>query len=431
MTAATVEAASNNGNNSNAHSQQPPNHVEDVEMTDAEEQEEELYPSLIIPIKSSSSSSSSSTQGQFVEIFPEEIPGIQSSTILQVLKDEQADLNTWADAALLYMQQQKSRESSTILQAACDHPEGNAEQRVRILASAGIALLTQAQQSQSTAPGGTGRPGGDQEELRSMADNRFTHASKLDTLFPMTWIGRGMLNLSAARLDQARFFFDTTLKQCGPVLPALLGMAAVLYGEKDCRGSQEMYAKAMRLYPQKSGASTRVGFGLACYRLGQVDRAKAAFARALDIDPENVEAMVGAAVLDMASLDETSQDFGSRAEKAIKMISMANLLDHSNAMVQNHLANHYFWKWTPVTGTVEMTQGSTLVKGSQIIPLDAGERVRIGTDFETLVTEDSAGEDDDEEEGTSFRIRDPWKEASTSKWLVCVVFDVSCHDVCR
>ena len=391
---------------------------EDVEMTEAgateDPAEEELYPPLIIPVTSSNNSSS-----LFVEIFPEELPDIASSTILQVLKDEDAELNTWADAALLYMQQNQSRESSTILQAACDHPDGNAQQKVRVLASAGIALLTQAQASQSTAPGGMNkRPGGDpKDEFRSMADDRFTHASKVDTLFPMTWIGRGMLNLSLTRLDQARFFFDTTLKHCGAVLPALLGMAAVLYGEKDYKGAQEMYARAIRLYPAKSGASTRVGFGLACYRLGQVDRAKATFARALEMDPESVEAMVGAAILDMASLDETSQDFGSRAEKAIKMISMANLLDHSNAMVQNHLANHYFWKWTPVTGTVEVTEGSNIIKASQIMPLDAGECVRIGTDFETYVIEDTdtAGEDDNDEDSTSFRLRDAWKDPSTGK----------------
>lgn len=238
---------------------------DDVEMT-TEEQEEELDPSLIIPVTSSTQSTV-----QFIEIFPEEIIDIPSSTILQVLKDEDAELNVWADAALMYMQQRRSRESSTILQSAVDNPGGGRDQKVRIWASAGIALLTQAQQSQSTAPGGIKRPGSDpKEELRNLADGRFTHASKVDTLFPMTWIGRGMLNLSIGRLDQARFFFDTTLKHCGPVLPALLGMAAVLYGEKDYKGAQDMYAKAMRLYPQKSGASTRVGFGLACYRMGQV-----------------------------------------------------------------------------------------------------------------------------------------------------------------
>ena len=129
------------------------------------------------------------------------------------------------------------------------------------------------------------------------------------------------------------------------------------------------------------------------------------------MDPENVNAMVGAAVLDMAGLDETSRDFNQMMEKAIKMMSMANLLDHSNAMVQNHLANHYFWKWTPVTGTVEVTQGSNVVKGSQTMPLDPGERIRIGPDFETYVAEDS---DDLDDEGTNFRMRDVWKGASTS-----------------
>ena len=132
----------------------------------------------------------------------------------------------------------------------------------------------------------------------------------------------------------------------------------------------------------------------------------------MDIDPENVDAMVGAAVLDMASLDETSSEFNSLMEKAIKMMSMTNLSDHSNAMVQNHLANHYFWKWTPLAGNVEVTQGSTLVQGSQPIPLDPGERIRIGTEFETYVAEDA---DDADEEGKTIRMKDAWKDPTTSK----------------
>lgn len=140
----------------------------------------------------------------------------------------------------------------------------------------------------------------------------------------------------------------------------------------------------------------------------------------MDIDPENVDAMVGAAVLDMASLDESSSEFNSLMEKAIKMMSMANLLDHSNAMVQNHLANHYFWKWTPLAGTVKVTHGSNLVQGSQPIPLDPGERIRIGTEFETYVPDDA---DDADEEGETFRMKDAWKGLTTSKYysFSCIV----------
>ena len=124
--------------------------------------------------------------------------------------------------------------------------------------------------------------------------------------------------------------------------------------------------------------------------------------------------MVGAAVLDMASLDESDSEFNATMEKAIKMMSMANLLDHSNAMVQNHLANHYFWKWTPIPGSATVEHGSKLVVGTQPIPLDPGERIRIGTDFETYVAEDV----DDDEEGKSFRMKDEWKEATTSEYLI-------------
>lgn len=131
--------------------------------------------------------------------------------------------------------------------------------------------------------------------------------------------------------------------------------------------------------------------------------------------------MVGSAVLDMASLDESDSQFNVTMEKAIKMMSMANLLDHSNAMVQNHLANHYFWKWTPIPGSAKVEQGSKLVVGTQPIPLDPGERIRIGTDFETDVAEDV----EEDEEGKSFKMKDEWREPSTSKShprLLCIQF---------
>jgi tetratricopeptide (TPR) repeat protein len=224
--------------------------------------------SLIIPIKSSSNS------GQFIEIFPEEIPDTPSSTLLQVLKDEDADLGVWADAAMQYIQhKQHAQDAAQILEAGCERAEkGSKDDRVRIFAAAGIAHLTAAQEyAKGSDAGGGKRAEHDlREELTSKADNRFTLSSKVDNLYPMTWMGKGMLNLQAGRLEQAKFFFDTTLKECGKVLPALLGMAAVMYLEKNYQAAQNTYAEAIRLYPGKSGAATRVGFGLACYRLGQV-----------------------------------------------------------------------------------------------------------------------------------------------------------------
>jgi len=351
----------------------------------SQQQQQHTQSSLIIPI----SSNKSNKTNNFIEIFPDELVDIPSSTLLHILKEEDAPLEIWANVGLAYMQESLARESSAILQAGCERPWGQDKTtRVRLLASAGIAHLAASEDKQ-------------------MADTRFTSASKLETFFPMTWSGKGMYNLLSGRLDQARFFFDTTLKQCGNVLPGLLGMANVLYQEGQYRSAQDYYSKAIRLYPETGGAPTRVGFAITCYQLGQIDRAKAAMERALALDPNYVPAMVGAAMLDMASMDSHQADFAMKRERAMKQMSMANLLDHSNAMVQNHLANHYFWKWTPVVGTVSVVKGSKVVTGSQPIPLDSGERIRIGLDMETTVEEER-------EENTTFTMRSEWKGESQS-----------------
>ena len=261
------------------------------------------------------------------------------------------------------------------------------------------------------------------EELRVLADTRFTKADNINQVNPMTWIGRGMLNLAQNRLDQARFFFENlTLRECGEILPALLGMAAVKYMEKDYAGALELYGRAIAKYPKQSGSATRVGFGMACYRLGQIDRAKAAFRRAHELDSTNVEALVGIAILEMSSLDPDVLDpreYRSKSENVIKMISMANLVDPTNAMVQNHLANHYFWKWTPVPGMVSVERGSNVVRGSMASSLEGGDRIRIGHEFETVVALD----DEEEDDGmmmmlgseNMFRIKDAWKSDSACK----------------
>jgi RNA polymerase-associated protein CTR9 len=373
--------------------------VQDVIHTAPSSDEGRSNNSLIIPITSGTDPS------LFVEIFPDELKDVPVATLLKVLQAEKAAVSIWADAAVRYMQEKMSRDSLTLLQAAGS--SAGEERNVRVLAATGIAHLAVAAKSSSGSSGSSSSSTNKEDSTaRDTADQKFTQAAALDTFFPMTWMGRGMWNLSAGRAVQAKFFFQTTLKECGPVLPGILGMAAVLYGEGKFQAAQTKYAEAIRRYPVESGAATRVGFAYTCYQLGQVDRAKAAFQRALQMDPECVEAMVGAAVLDMAGTGSGS------TESAIKRMSMANLLDHSNAMVQNHLANHYFWKWTAVAGAVSLQHGSRILTSSQPMPLEAGEPVRIGTKFETTIVE--VLDDDDDDSVSKYRLGAVWKEPDTT-----------------
>jgi RNA polymerase-associated protein CTR9 len=93
----------------------------------------------------------------------------------------------------------------------------------------------------------------------------------------------------------------------------------------------------------------------------------------------------------------------------MKLMSMAHLLNHNDAMVQNHLANHYFYKWTPLPGSVTVTKGSIEVKTSQPIPLDPGDFVRIGMKFETIVQEEG---------DSSFTMKEPWAGGSKGKTMI-------------
>ena len=289
-------------------------------------------------------------QGHYIEIFPEELSTIPVSTLVQVLQTELAPLQLYANAAVGYVQQQSSlyssddtnnnnnnsttgssnhynrlRDALVLLQAAADEaprPTSNSSSTnndeyqkimVRILAATGICHLGLATFSSGIS---TSHLGGKSDTTndpnnsssnnrnsiqlqREIADQKFTQATAIDQLYPMTWIGKGMYHLSMSTsnsnnnnsnnnnaqqqaISQAKFFFQTTVKECGPVLPGLLGMAAVLYHEKKYQNALTMYSEAIRRYPQEEymngcGASTRVGFAVCCYQLGQVDRAKAAF----------------------------------------------------------------------------------------------------------------------------------------------------------
>ena len=316
-----------------------------------------LLPSLQIPI------AAAQNPDNFIEIFPEELKDVSVATLLQVLRDEKPSMATWATAGHLLVTQHQTREALQVLQEACEESaktttssssssaaaaKNNKQERVRVLAATGIATLLAASKNAAAANKGSTSATAQNPDWTE-ADQKFTQAGKVDTFFPMTWIGRGLLNLQRASLDQARFFFQTTKKQCGAVLPALLGMAAVYLAEGKYKNALQDYATAIRHFPTASGAAARVGLATAAYRLGQVDRARAAFARARQIDPEYVPALVGTALLDMRATMAADKDFAMRMEVAIKLLSVANLLDGQNAMVQNHLANHYFWKWTPVS----------------------------------------------------------------------------------
>ncbi|KAG0447117.1 hypothetical protein HPP92_028483 [Vanilla planifolia] len=56
--------------------------------------------------------------------------------------------------------------------------------------------------------------------------------------------------------------------------------------------------KVLRAYPSCPGAA-RLGIGYCRYRLGQFDKARQAFHRVLDLDPENIDALVALGIMEL------------------------------------------------------------------------------------------------------------------------------------
>lgn len=73
-------------------------------------------------------------------------------------------------------------------------------------------------------------------------------------------------------------------------------------------------------------------------KLGNAEKARLAFERALDLDPKCVGALVGMAILEL-NLQESDS-----IRNGVQLLSRAYAVDSSNPMVLNHLANHFFFK---------------------------------------------------------------------------------------
>ena len=73
-------------------------------------------------------------------------------------------------------------------------------------------------------------------------------------------------------------------------------------------------------------------------KLGNADKARLAFERALELDPKCVGALVGLAILEL-NLQESDS-----IRNGVQLLSRAYTVDSTNPMVLNHLANHFFFK---------------------------------------------------------------------------------------
>ncbi|EDV28497.1 uncharacterized protein TRIADDRAFT_19990 [Trichoplax adhaerens] len=152
-------------------------------------------------------------------------------------------------------------------------------------------------------------------------------------------VSRGCFYLADGKLEQAETQFNFVLTQLNKQNPpALLGKASILFSRKDYNGALSLYKEVLKLKPETCRADVRLGIGHCYAKLNKLNLARRAFERALQLDPRCVGAMVALAVL------ELNNNRAESIRNGVDLLSRAYTIDQTNAMVLNHLANHFFYK---------------------------------------------------------------------------------------
>ncbi|KAL2327259.1 hypothetical protein Fmac_020686 [Flemingia macrophylla] len=255
-----------------------------------------------------------------------------ASDILDILKAEQAPLDLWLIIAREYFKQGKIDQFRQILEEGSspeidDYYADVRYERIAILNALGAyySYLGKIETKQR-----------EKEDHFILATQYYNKASRIDMHEPSTWVGKGQLLLAKGEVEQASAAFKIVLDGDRDNVPALLGQACVEFNRGRYSDSLELYKRALQVFPN-CPAAVRLGIGLCRYKLGQFEKAQQAFERVLQANPENVEALVALAIMDL----RTSEATGIR-KGMVKMQKAFEIYPYC-AMALNYLANHFFF----------------------------------------------------------------------------------------
>ncbi|PAA71304.1 hypothetical protein BOX15_Mlig004403g1, partial [Macrostomum lignano] len=268
---------------------------------------------------------------EVIELDVDQLPSAEE--VLTILRQETAALNVWVNLALEYYKKAEYAQFETILDAArteasTDYADVE-EDQMRCYDSLAAYYVQRAHREKNRDL---------KRELFTKATVLYTSADRINMMDVRHLFGRAFFFLyEGENVSQAEQQFKYVLNQVSDNVPAILGEACIAFNQRQYKEALGLYTKALQVCPT-CPADVRLGLGHCYARLGRTDRAKAAFQRALALDPDCVGALVGVAITE---LNEKSPE---SIRKGVEHLSRAYRIDPTNSMVLNHLANHFFYK---------------------------------------------------------------------------------------
>ncbi|VDP76266.1 unnamed protein product [Echinostoma caproni] len=268
---------------------------------------------------------------EVIELDTDQLP--DGEEVLNILSQEKAPLQIWTTVAVAYYKKKLYDDFEKILEEAyrnaADLQPYHESDLVRLLDMLANYYGRKAYKEKSKEK---------KNQLIAQATRLFTSADRIDMYDQKHLLGRAFFFIyEGENWSQADSQLNFVLNQGAPSVPAYLGKACIAFNKKEYRNALGFYRKALRLQPN-CPATVRLGMGHCFFKLGNLEKARLAFQRALDLDPDCVGALVGLAILD---LNEKTQE---SIKQGVQKLSRAYNLDPTNPMVLNHLADHFFYK---------------------------------------------------------------------------------------
>lgn len=268
---------------------------------------------------------------EVIELGIDQLP--DGEEVLSILKQECCPLHVWIRLAIEYYKQNRVSEFVHILESSRTNANtsyrNHEKDMLKALDTLAAYYVQQANREKNKER---------KRDYCSRATVLYTSADRISMYDPEHLLSRAYFCLlESDKMDQANAQFDFVLNTDANNLPALIGKACISFNKKDYKGALNIFKKALRINPN-APASVRLGLGLCFYKLNKPVKARMAFERALDLEPDCVGSLVGLSILELNNKTNES------TKRGVELLSRAYQKDKTNPIVLNHLANHFFYK---------------------------------------------------------------------------------------
>ncbi|KAJ3237868.1 protein required for normal CLN1 and CLN2 G1 cyclin expression [Chytriomyces hyalinus] len=264
----------------------------------------------------------------------------ENDTILNILTNEKAPLALYLEFAKEFMRLGITDFVEKALQMAADRGAAEAardQDYLKIVNTLALHFIESASAitKSENAPLRT--------QYLSKATELLNRADNLDGRNFWTAVAKGSLYLMNNKAADALKVFTFAVDLDSTHVAALMGLGAAQSRNQDFKSALKTYQKILKTYPHLTMPSDpRIAIGICYYRLLMIPQAHAAFTRALQLNPENVDAL---ALLARLEWNEAREEGSCEIlEGAVEKVKTAFGLDRKNSGVLNLVAEGLFFK---------------------------------------------------------------------------------------